>query len=34
MTDVNDSLPAVTVKDSAGNDVALGSLAGPLVLYF
>jgi peroxiredoxin Q/BCP len=34
MTDVNDSLPAVTVKDSAGNDVALGSLPGPLVLYF
>ena len=34
MTDVNDSLPAVTVQDSAGNDVALGSLAGPLVLYF
>lgn len=34
MTDVNDRLPAVTVKDSTGNDVALGSLPGPLVLYF
>ena len=34
MTDVNDTLPAVTVKDSAGNDVALGALKGPFVLYF
>ena len=34
MTDVNDHLPAVTVKDSTGNDVALGSLPGPLVLNF
>ena len=34
MTDVNDTLPAVTVKDSADNDVALGALEGPLVLYF
>ena len=34
MTDVNDTLPAVTVKDSACNDVALGALKGPFVLYF
>ena len=34
MTDVNDTLPAVTVKDSAGNDVALGALKGPFVFYF
>lgn len=34
MTDVNDTLPAVTVKDSAGHDVALGALKGPFVLYF
>jgi peroxiredoxin Q/BCP len=34
MTDVNDTLPAVTVQDSAGNAVALGALPGPFVLYF
>lgn len=34
MTDVNDTLPQVTVLDSEGNAVNLAALAGPLVLYF
>lgn len=34
MTDIGDSLPKVTVKDSIGADVALGDLAGPFVLYY
>jgi thioredoxin-dependent peroxiredoxin len=34
MTAIGDSVPKVTVKDSGGADIALGSLAGPLVLYF
>jgi thioredoxin-dependent peroxiredoxin len=34
MTDINDTLPAVTVKDSEGKDVNLTALSGPLVLYF
>jgi thioredoxin-dependent peroxiredoxin len=34
MTDIGDTLPAVTVKDSAGADVALAALPGPFVLYF
>ena len=34
MTAIGETLPHVTVKDSAGADVALASLAGPLVLYF
>jgi thioredoxin-dependent peroxiredoxin len=34
MTAVGDTLPQVTVKDSAGADVALDSLSGPFVLYF
>jgi thioredoxin-dependent peroxiredoxin len=34
MTAVGDTLPQVTVKDSAGADIALGELAGPFVLYF
>jgi thioredoxin-dependent peroxiredoxin len=34
MTDIGDTLPAVTVQDSAGNAVALGGLPGPYVLYF
>jgi thioredoxin-dependent peroxiredoxin len=34
MTAVGDTLPNVTVKDSAGGDIALGSLAGPFILYF
>jgi thioredoxin-dependent peroxiredoxin len=34
MTVVGDTLPKVTVKDSAGADVALGDLKGPFVLYF
>jgi thioredoxin-dependent peroxiredoxin len=34
MTAIGDTLPAVTVKDSDGADVALGALTGPLVLYF
>ncbi len=34
MTDVNDSLPNVTVLDSEGNAVNLAALEGPLVLYF
>lgn len=34
MTDVNDTLPDVTVFDSVGNAVGLAALKGPLVLYF
>jgi thioredoxin-dependent peroxiredoxin len=34
MTDVNDTLPDVTVADSEGKAVNLNSLGGPLVLYF
>lgn len=34
MTDVNDTLPPVTVLDSEGNAVDLAALNGPLVLYF
>jgi peroxiredoxin Q/BCP len=34
MTDINDTLPAVTVADSAGNPVHLADLKGPFVLYF
>lgn len=34
MIDVNDTLPNVTVADSAGNPVNLADLSGPFVLYF
>lgn len=34
MTDVNDTLPDVTVADSAGNAVNLAALPGPFILYF
>jgi peroxiredoxin len=34
MTEVNDTLPDVTVADSAGNAVNLAGLQGPFVLYF
>lgn len=34
MTAVGETLPKVTVKDSAGADIMLGGLKGPLVLYF
>ncbi|MEP7350912.1 MAG: peroxiredoxin [Sphingorhabdus sp.] len=34
MTDVNDTLPAVTVLDSEGNAVNLATLPAPFVLYF
>lgn len=34
MTDVNDTLPQVTVLDSEGNSVDLAALKGPFVLYF
>ena len=34
MTDIGDTLPSVTVKDSEGQDVDLASLGAPLVLYF
>lgn len=34
MTDVNDTLPDVTVVDRDGNSVNLASLNGPFVLYF
>ena len=34
MTDINDTLPDVTVADSAGNAVNLAALKGPFVLYF
>jgi thioredoxin-dependent peroxiredoxin len=34
MTDIGETLPAVTVKDSGGTDVNLASLPGPFVLYY
>ncbi len=34
MTDIGDTIPAVTVKDSGGGDVTLSALPGPYVLYF
>ena len=34
MTDIGQTLPKVTVKDSTGADVALGELQGPFVLYY
>jgi thioredoxin-dependent peroxiredoxin len=34
MTDIGDTLPKLTVKDSTGADVALGDLKGPFVLYY
>jgi thioredoxin-dependent peroxiredoxin len=34
MTDIGDTLPQVTVKDSTGADVALGDLKGRFVLYY
>lgn len=34
MTDIGDTLPKVTVKDSSGADLALGDLKGPFVLYY
>ena len=34
MTNVNDTLPAVDVLDSAGNSVNLAELPAPFVLYF
>jgi thioredoxin-dependent peroxiredoxin len=34
MTDIGDTLPKVTVKDSTGADVVLGNLKGPFVLYY
>lgn len=34
MTDINDTLPDVTVTDSVGNPVNLAALKGPFVLYF
>ena len=34
MTDINDTLPDVTVTDSTGNPVNLAALKGPFVLYF
>ena len=34
MTDIGDTLPKVTVRDSTGADVALGELQGPFVLYY
>jgi thioredoxin-dependent peroxiredoxin len=34
MTDIGDTLPKVTVKDSAGADVTLADLKGPFVLYY
>ena len=34
MTDIGDTLPKMTVKDSTGSDVALGELQGPFVLYY
>ena len=34
MTDINDTLPNVTVADSVGNAVNLAALSGPFVLYF
>jgi thioredoxin-dependent peroxiredoxin len=34
MTDIGGTLPALTVQDSGGKDVALASLNGPYALYF
>lgn len=34
MTDIGDTLPKVTVRDSTGAAVALGELKGPYVLYY
>lgn len=34
MTDIGDTLPNVTVKDSGGADIALSDLKGPFVLYY
>ena len=34
MTDIGETLPKVTVRDSTGADVALGELQGPFVLYY
>jgi thioredoxin-dependent peroxiredoxin len=34
MTAIGDTLPKVTVKDSSGSDVGMGSLQGPAVVYF
>jgi len=34
MTDIGDSLPNVTVKDSEDNELNLSQLSTPLVLYF
>lgn len=34
MADIGDTLPNVTVQDSDGNDVKLGELSAPLILYF
>jgi thioredoxin-dependent peroxiredoxin len=34
MTDIGDTLPNLTVKDSLDNDVNLAALPGPFVLYF
>ncbi len=34
MSDVGDTLPKVTVQDTAGEGVALNALKGPFVLYF
>ena len=34
MTDIGENLPAVTVKDSSGEDINLSALSGPFVLYY
>jgi peroxiredoxin Q/BCP len=34
MSDIGDTLPAVTVQDSSGANLALNSLNAPFVLYF
>lgn len=34
MTAVGETLPAVTVKDSSGAEVAVGNIGAPFVLYF
>jgi thioredoxin-dependent peroxiredoxin len=34
MTDIGDTLPSVTVQDSAGASLSLADLKGPFVLYF
>lgn len=34
MTDIGDTLPKVTVRDSTGADVLLRDLQGPFVLYY